>query len=139
MQAAEHQIALRSHPQLLLTAHLQGSVGDSDHLADLRDIERFTRIFVQHPAKPPHDQLVLSLGYAVLADLAPAKTADHRLYERLLESMCSIRVSDDFRGLLRQMCGRGVQSLKRRHGFRGRDDAHRIAWWGQVTSRHGCP
>src|SRR5215472_4815219 len=105
VQAAEQQVVLWSHPQLLLAAHPQGPLRNPDRLADLRDIEWLTRVFLHHPAKPAHDQLVLPLCHAVLASLTIAEAFDHRLYKRLLQPARGVGIGDDFRRLFRQTPG----------------------------------
>jgi hypothetical protein len=52
---------------------------------------------------------------AVLANLALAKAADHRLYQRLLQPARRVGIGDDFGGLFRQFAGRRVQPLEPCH------------------------
>ena len=85
---------------MLLAAHLQGPARDPDRLAYLRDIKRLFRISLHHPVKPAHDDLVMPLRHAVLANLAVDEAADHRLDQRLLQPTCGIRIGDDFRGFI---------------------------------------
>src|SRR6516162_5562110 len=74
------------------------SASSSSTSGDFRNVNRLTRLLLQHPVKPAHDQLVLLLRHAVFVDAAHAEAADHRLCERLLQPTRGIRISDDFRG-----------------------------------------
>ena len=112
MQTAEQQVALWPHPELLLTADPQGPVGNADRLTDFRNVKRLIRMLLHDPAEPAHDQLVLPLGYAVLARLAVLEAANHRRYESLFQAICGIAIGDDFRRGFRQMPGSRVQPLE---------------------------
>src|SRR6516162_5716094 len=103
IKAAEHQITLWPHPQLLLATHLQGPVGDSDHLTNFGDIKGLRRVFLQYPAKPAHDDRMVSLSNSVLTGCSLVEAPYQGLDQRLLETARGFGMGNDLRGVFRQL------------------------------------
>src|SRR5262249_21744318 len=59
MHAAQQKVALWARSQILLAAHAQRSLRDPDRLADLQDVEWFSRVLLNRPAKAMHDNCML--------------------------------------------------------------------------------
>ena len=85
MHTAQHQVSLGTHPQLFFAAHSQCRERHPDFRGQFGDVQSPIRVFLDHPAKPAHDQRVPALGRSVLAGLpfaeAPHKGLDQRLFE----------------------------------------------------------
>src|SRR5713101_10198273 len=56
MHAAQQQVSLGAHPQLLLAACPQCPVRRRERLAELRDVKRLIGIFLHCSAKPAQDR-----------------------------------------------------------------------------------
>src|SRR5215472_5377465 len=83
--AAQQQVALWPHSQMLLAAHPQRPARNPDRLAYLRDVERLLRVLLQDPAKAAHDDRMMPLRHTAPPILAVSKAADQGLDQRLLK------------------------------------------------------
>src|SRR5215469_3414460 len=108
---------------MLLAAIEQRPPRNPDSLADFRNVERFVRVLLHHPAKATHNDRVLPSRRALLALLAISEAADHNLDQRLLEPACGSRVGDYFRSRFCQLPRRRVEPLEPPYcGRRGSED-----------------
>src|SRR5262249_6685367 len=65
MHAAQQEVALWARSQILLAAHAQRSLRDPDRLADLQDIEWFSRVLLNRLPEAMHDNCMLRLRQAL--------------------------------------------------------------------------
>src|SRR5262249_10800424 len=108
MHAAQQKVALWARSQILLAAHAQRSLRDPDRLADLQDIEWFSRVPLNRLPEAIHDYCMLRLRQALLVILAETEAVDHGFDHGLLEPVRSLGMGDDFRSIFCQLSGRSA-------------------------------
>src|SRR5215831_2836732 len=112
MHAAQQEVALRARSQILLAAHAQRSLRDPDRLADLQDIEWFSRVLLNRLAEAMHDNCMLRLRQALPVILAGTEAVDHVFDQGLLEPVRGLGIGDDCRSILCQLSGRSAEPLE---------------------------
>src|SRR5262245_6094391 len=73
---AQQEIALWRYSQMLLAARAQCALRNADRLADFRDVERVSRVFLHHTVEAAHDGRVLALRQSGLAVVAIVQATD---------------------------------------------------------------
>src|SRR5262245_43719027 len=139
MHAAQQEVPLWRHSQMFLAASAQRSLRNPYRLADLGDVERFSRILLDQLVEAAHHDRVLALRQTVLATLAGAEASDLGLGQALLQASPPSGIGDYFQDPFSQISGSRVQSLKSRHCGWWRDDQNRVAWRRQIHLAKASP